>query len=57
MPTCLPHCCLPHSYLQDIFYVNFGAWHRKNNADWATFVPALEALGKDYQVNRRGSRF
>lgn len=45
LPTCLPSC------LQDIFYVNFGAWHRKNNADWATFVPALEALGKDYQVN------
>jgi hypothetical protein len=37
---------------QDIFYVNFGAWHRKNNADWANFVPALEALGKDYSQNK-----
>jgi hypothetical protein len=39
------------SVLQDIFYINFGAWHRKNSADWATFIPALEALGKDYQVS------
>jgi hypothetical protein len=38
--------------VQDIFYINFGAWHRKNNADWANFVPALESLGKDYQVGR-----
>jgi hypothetical protein len=39
---------------QDIFYINFGAWHRKNSADWATFIPALEALGKDYQVSLGG---
>jgi hypothetical protein len=40
---------------EDLFYINFGAWHRKNNADWATFEPALEALGKDYAVGlRRG---
>jgi hypothetical protein len=40
------------AFVQDIFYINFGAWHRKNSADWANFAPALEALGRDYQQHK-----
>jgi len=49
-PTHPPAALQYYYYTQDIFYINFGAWHRKNDADWSQFVPALEALGKDYQV-------
>jgi hypothetical protein len=35
----------------DIFYVNFGVWHKKTDAWKAAFTPALEALGQYYQVN------
>eukprot|EP00775_Hariotina_reticulata_P008138 gene8138-8332_t len=37
----------------DIFYVNFGVWHKKTDAWKAAFTPALEALGQYYQANKR----
>lgn len=35
---------------RDIFYVNFGVWHRKRTEWDRNFKPALEGLGKFYQV-------
>lgn len=36
----------------DIFYINFGVWHKKRPEWWATLRPSLEALGKDFQANK-----
>eukprot|EP00878_Enallax_costatus_P004577 GHUV01004818.1.p1 GENE.GHUV01004818.1~~GHUV01004818.1.p1 ORF type:complete len:331 (+),score=42.07 GHUV01004818.1:54-995(+) len=37
---------------QDIFYINFGVWHKKKPEWYKTFAPALEALGKYYQSTK-----
>jgi hypothetical protein len=36
----------------DIFFVNFGVWHKKKAEWWASLKPALSAFGKDFQANR-----
>uniref|UniRef100_A0A383VCQ2 Trichome birefringence-like N-terminal domain-containing protein n=1 Tax=Tetradesmus obliquus TaxID=3088 RepID=A0A383VCQ2_TETOB len=39
----------------DIFYINFGVWHKKSDTWRASFKPALEALGRFYKATK--SRF
>jgi hypothetical protein len=36
----------------DIFYINFGVWHKKKAEWWNQYKPSLEALGRDFSANR-----
>jgi hypothetical protein len=38
------------SQKDDIFLVNFGAWHRRSSGDMTDYYTALHDLGKYYQV-------